>query len=485
MNEEKLVKQLDHLNDWWSTAQVPKNKLKSFERRDLFFIKRDISKQEILAIIGPRQVGKTTLIYQTIQYLLTEKNINPSNILFISSDNEVLKLNSNDFLEDILNTYFKYRLKQPIGQSREKIYLFLDEIQSMDNWNYKLKNWVDQKLNIKIIVSGSSSTHILKGGNESLAGRMQTQLILPLKFLEVIQYKTNNETICDINENLREKLKKSIKLSNPTHLFNELNSINMTLTTTTKEQLQIYLNNYLLKGGYPSLLDTDNYYDLSRSLDNYIQSTIYRDIVRLYEIRRPKTLSALITYIAQSGAHAITYTKLSNHLKIRKETIESYLEYLENTFLISESDFYSTNLKVKQRNPKKIYIRDPGIRNSLLHQITDDLLKDPAELGIIAQTICYDHLKRLSFYLLKSENTDISYWHNGKEIDLILEGTKWNIPIEVKYTNQNKKDAIKEINKFINENKNKSPFGIIVTKNTLDLKDNTLLIPLWLFLLMC
>ena len=488
MNEENLLKQLYFINDWWASGRVPESKLEQFKRRDFHFLKEALNKQEISAVVGPRQVGKTTLLYQVIDHLLTVQKISPTQIFFLNMDNQVIKLNSDNFLEDALQIYSKNVLKKPLKEADKRLYFFFDEIQNLEDWPLKLKNWVDQKLTIKIFITGSSSTNILKGGQESLAGRISPQLILPFKFLEVLRFhyagKEDKVKLLDeSNWRLRDYFKRSLEKNGPSLFFEKLKETKNQLIPI-EEYLKIYLNEYILKGGYPGLLKMKNVGDCARALENYVQATIYRDVVQLYEIRNVKTLQALITLVAQDGIRLTSYNRLAAHLMVRIETIESYLEYLKTAFLISESEFYATNLKVKQRNPRKIFFHDSGVRNSILNQVDENLLKDSSELGLIAETIAYDHTKRLMFNLGASKNTNLSYWKNDKEIDIILELKKKPIPIEVKYANQINNKTISEIKEFIQNYK--STFGIILTKDTLEQKEGkVLLIPLWLFLIMC
>ena len=484
MNNEIVLRQLYLWNDWWVSGSVPKNKLESFERRDLFFIKKQLEKPKILEIVGPRQVGKTTLIYQSIDFLLKEKKVDPANILFVNMDDQVLRLNTDNFLEDILRVYSENILKKPIKDAKKTVFLFFDEIQTLENWNSQLKNWFDQKFNLKLVISGSSSTNILQGSEESLAGRMYPQLVFPLKFLEVNRYnKVAKEGFIDsVNFELRDALKQSIAENTPKHLFDELKKKKLQLIPF-EQKIQANLNIYFIRGGYPGLLKNKETKEVESNLYNYIQATIYRDIVQLYEVRSPKKLNALIALIAQTGIKTTSYANLAQDLQIRIETLESYFSYLERAFLISEAEFYSKSINKRQRNPKKIYFHDPGIRNSLLSQVNDALLKDSTELGLIAETVAFDHTRRLAFNLSEFKNSNLSYWKNKGEIDIILEGVKKCIPIEVKYSSDIKRKTINEVNEFAE--KHKCPFGLIHTKDTLELKGNTILVPLWMYLLIC
>ena len=182
-----------------------------------------IDKETILALIGARQVGKTTLLYQIIDELLSRTS--PENILFVELDNPYLNI-SLENLDRIFSVYSTTILKKEFDSLNETIYIILDEIQSFENWQNALKLWYDLGYKIKFIVTGSSSVGIFEGSAESLVGRVKHQIVLPMKFIEYVRFKEEDlgELIKSINKTLRESLKKSITEQNPQIFYDELNS---------------------------------------------------------------------------------------------------------------------------------------------------------------------------------------------------------------------------------------------------------------------
>lgn len=485
MNEEIVLKRLYQLNEWWTSGAVPAAKLESFRRKDLHFIIQNMKLDDnILTIVGPRRVGKTTMLYQSVDTLIHEKT-DPKNIIFITADDDLLKLNTTDLVNDCIEIYEKNILGKPISKLNQKIYVIIDEIQYYPDWNVKLKNWHDLKYQIKFVLSGSSSVNILTGTAEALTGRMLPQIVMPLKFSEILRHKLEKEKIpfTFAVGPTRKTFLDSISQKNPSIFFEKLKEETMKLIPI-KEKIEIAAIDYAKKGGYPLQLKIDDENNYTKQMQTYLDSTLYKDIVRIFEVRDPDILHLLLTIIAVEGVHGSTMEAYSSELGRRKETIQSYLNYLEKAFLISKSPFYSKNLRTRERNPKKIYISDTGIRNTILNQGTAKIAEDPAEMGKIIQTVVHDHAKRLKFNLESGAlPTATYYWKKEKEVDIVIEINQKPIPIEVKYSNRIDKIDIIGLIRF--QKKFKNPFGIVITKDKLELMENILYIPFWLFMLLC
>ena len=249
------------------------------------------------------------------------------------------------------------------------------------------------------------------------------------------------------------------------------------------DQIMALLHHYFINGGYPEQLKQKDLNEYQQKTRTYIQFTLYKDIIRLFNVRDPGKLELLLTFIAEEGMHGSSYESLCNALQIRKETLLQYIRYLEYAFLISQSRMYSRNIRKKEINPKKIYVCDTGIRNALLDQFNGRILSDESEMGKIAETVVHDHAMRLKHNLNPAPVITLSYWKEKNEVDIVLEHAKKGIPIEVKYKNRILESDKKGLNQFLK--KNQGIFGIMVTKNEIYLHENILEMPLWMFLLMC
>src|SRR3989344_4320236 len=195
------IERLSNMNHWWKLSNVKQEFIYSLKRNLFKDILNHLEIRQIIGIVGLRMVGKTTLFYEVIDYLI-KKNINPKNIIYFSFDEIDAKL------EDLFKVYEENVIKKKIGE--EKIFVFLDEIQKLEDWQNKIKIYYDLYPNtIKFFISGSASIDILLKAKESLAGRIfYFHLDLP-SFEEFLELKKKN--IKDIKER-PELWKREIKI---------------------------------------------------------------------------------------------------------------------------------------------------------------------------------------------------------------------------------------------------------------------------------
>ena len=459
-------------NIWWKDEKINSQFLLGRKREEFNNIINKLDEKRILSIIGPRRVGKSTLIYQTINYLLEIKKVNKKRILFFSGDDPSLFFNENDKLSDVLEIYFNEILEESISKLSSKVYIFIDEIHFIKNWQNYLKICFDRKYNIKFIVTGSSSLHLFKDANESLLGRIENIYVLPLPFNQFLNfYRTYVEKKDDI-------ILPKFDLDNPDISFKSLEKIYY--DETLKLTIQKILNKYILVGGYPEYFEERDIQIWQKRLaDDIITRGIYKDILTMYNIKSPEILEKLMYYIADNNSQTFSYSGMTQNFSIDTVTLISYIGYLKQAFLINVLENYSTNIGKIIRSNKKLSILDNGIQNSLLKK--KEIEANDAG-HIIESMVDFDI--RL---LCEKENYNEYYYRNSKkeEIDIILDRKIDVIPIEVKYTNQIETADITVIKNFIEKNRNnkmgKTQYGIIITKDIYKKEGELYFVPYWLF----
>ena len=455
-------------NYWWKNNDISPKFLYKRNREEFYNIIEKLDNKRILSIIGPRRVGKSTLLYQTINYLIKEKKVDRKRILFFSGDDPSLFFNENDKLSDVLETYFNNILYESASSLKEKVYIFIDEIHFIKNWQNYLKIYYDRKYNVKFIITGSSSLHLFKDANESLLGRIENIYILPLSFNQFfnfyLKYVLNDKDIILPKFNFDEPDKSFKNLEN--FFYNE----NLKIT------IKKILDEYILVGGYPEYFEDRDINTWQKNLsDDIITRGIYKDILTMYNIKSPGILEKIMYYIASNNSQTFSYSSLTKNFGIDTVTVINYIGYLKQAFLINIVDNYSSNMAKIIRSNKKLSILDNGILNSLLKRkkITNN------DAGhIIESMFAFD--MRL---ICEKENYNEYYYRNDlkEEIDIILDRKIDTIPIEVKYTNKIENTDTKSIKKFLNRSNSNSPYGIIITKDIYEKKDNLYFIPYWLF----
>ena len=458
-------------NPWWNDEKINEQFLLGRKRKEFNSIIEQLENKRILSIIGPRRVGKSTLIYQTINYLLEEQKVDKKRILLFSGDDPSLFFDENDKLSDILDIYFNEILEENISKLESKVYIFIDEIHFIKNWQNYLKTYFDRKYNIKFVITGSSSMHLFKDANESLLGRIENIYVLPLTFNQFMNfYMTYISKAEDIQI-------PKFDLDNIDNCIKKLETIYY--NKDLKLKIQKILKRYMIVGGYPEYFEIKDIEVWQKELsEDIITRGIYKDILTIYNIRTPEILEKLLYYIAANNSQAFAYSSIASTFGIDTVTIMTYLGYLKQAFLINILENYSNNIAKVIRTNKKISVLDNGIRNSLLKQKTVD-----SEIAghIVESMVDFDF--RL---LCQKENYKQFYYRNSdkEEIDLIIDRNIDIIPIEVKYTNQIESSDLKVIKKILDEHQtkgiNQAKFGIVVTKDILKKEGNIYCVPYWL-----
>lgn len=459
---------LHKINRWWSTGKVDTPFLFKIIRDEFTEIMARLEDRRILSLIGPRRVGKSTLIYQTIDYLL-KANVNPKNILLFSGDEPGL-FSNNETISDILQDYAREVLNRNFETLDGKVYIFIDEIHFIKDWQLYLKSFYDRRYNVKFVISGSSSAHLFKDSRESLMGRLDDIYILPLgmgqftKFYSVYKEELNIGTLYQL-------LPTQSLFDDPEEYYRILNENKYEIAEFEGVMNKI-TKDYLLVGGYPEYFDTDNILLWQKRLvDDIISRGLYRDIVSIYNIKNPEILERLMYYIAANSGGEFAYSNIAQTLGVDTVTISSYINYLSQVFFICACDNYSPNIGKVIRKNKKVYITDSGIRNAMLRN--NEL--SPGDEGFLVEN-CSIQMARS---YCEKENYYVYFWRdNQKETDIVIDKKIELLPIEVKFRNTILAKDIKGLSAF--KEKYKTKTGIVITKTFLDKKDDIVYIPFWM-----
>jgi len=434
MEDQDILKEMAISNPWWSKPSLGPDK--RFIQREVFHKLLDaLDYNGVLALVGPRRVGKTTAMKQLIWHLLD--TVEPVRILYFSMDavkrEEII-------IRRIYDLYYRNILKQVPGEG-DKVYIFLDEVQKIEDWGDEVKSLHDRGYPVKFIVTGSSAMNIMKGSGESLVGRIDILRVFPFSFREFLKY-----------ENIETRILSPFDLSYP----------------PDAEMIKIFFDKYALIGGYPELYPMAGQERIRDYIKTILDLTFYRDIINLFEVKRPDVLEGMFYSFVKESGNVINYHTLTNNLNTKYETVKTYIEYLVNSFFISRSYLYSkSTLKSFRKNPK-IYAGD-----NAFFQLTD------AKEGLMIETAVYNHLKHLGFELF--------YWQNKArlEVDIVLQTSFGLLPVEVKYGNNVSKSDLKGLLACMNELS--SDVGIIVTSERVGLEDlggkQVHYIPAWMFLM--
>lgn len=348
---------------------------------------------EAVVLHGARQVGKTTLMKMAMDYL---KKKGVEDVFYFDLEIEEFLNLGNAGAEAIIK-YIKGR--QGLKKQDSKTFVFIDEIQYLDNPTNLIKIFYDHyKDGIKLIVSGSSSFAIRSKFKDSLVGRTIDLEIFGLSFGEFLDFK---------------ELK--YDLSSDSELVN-------------LELKNIYLD-YIRYGFYPQVVLTDNLELKETYLKNIIEKYIYKDIKDLAEVKELEKFNSLVKFLACQAGELVNVNELSSTLKIARQTIEQYLFIMESTYIIKLVHPFYKNIRSELTKMPKIYFEDLGILNYLRNK----KLKDEID-GQIFENSIYAYLRR------QFSVSDVFFWRttDKQEVDFIVNGGNDFLPIEVKLSYQDK-----------------------------------------------
>jgi len=373
---------------------------------DIFYpLVKDLSIQRALILMGPRRVGKTVMLYHSIQRLIDE-GVSPQNIIYVSVETPIYN--------GILLEQLFHLAKQVLGKedSREQFYVFFDEIQYLKDWEIDLKSLVDTYHDVKFVASGSAAAALKKSSNESGAGRFTDFNLPPLLFFEYIHLKEYDH------------LMRQAKM--------EWNGIESDIYSTIDiDLLNELFFDYINYGGYPEVAFSSRIQaDPGQFVrHDIVDKVLLRDLPSLYGISDVQELNSLFTMIAYHSGMEFSYEGLSKESGVKKETIRKYIQYLEVAFLIKVITRTDDTAKRFQRQTTfKIYLTNPSLRCALFEPVKmiDGNVGDMIETAIYSQ------------WIPRSEHIAYANWKIGRtqgEVDLVgineaLQKPYWAVEIK-------------------------------------------------------
>ncbi len=469
-------KELEAKNDWWLNDKY-KIMEAGLPKRELYDeIVDNLSHTLMLNIVGLRRVGKSTLLKQIASKLLND-GVKPKNIFYYNFDYGV-QLQKEEFLDEVLTAYFEGILKKAKYYPDEKVYVFLDEIQYIDNWQSVLKRFYDlSSKNIKFIITGSQSLLLKNKHRESLAGRIFDFYLPPMSFREFM--KINNEDI---------KLLDKFDLYDLKDKYSDLSGYN----TFYGQKIVDFAKEYITVGQFPEMRNIDS---IDKKHDYVIESVIGKvveDCVRIFNIEKPNEFKLVNSHLLYNIGSVFELKNIGSQAGISFLTLEKYLEYLKESYVIEVLYKYHKSLIKRGRILKKAYTPCVNFTCAFNRFSPDHVEEVPQAFGKIIENVIYNVLRQK--YAKTIVNEPLSFWRKGeKEIDFIVskritipnEKIKL-LPIEVKFTNNISFKDLAVLTEYIK--KNKLEYGIVVTRNEIAQKEINgvalYFIPYYLMLLM-
>ncbi len=459
---------LSRRNDWWATGKSSVDMAYKLARDELRTVTNGLSARRIQVIIGPRRVGKSTLMQQAIGHLL-RSGTPPMRILFFSCDDPNL-FDGSTTIGDVIERYASDILHESVSGLSDRVYIFIDEIHMFDGWQLWLKNYYEPGYNIKFVVSGSSASHLFDGAKESLLGRTDTLRLMPLSFNQFCRFWSAYRTAVEIEEFLGHVPDGSL-YTDPYGYYDAL-ARDAWKWDGYKPYVNAALGEFLLIGGYPEYFEGGNATLWQKRLvDDIIGQGLYRDIVSIYRIKAPDKLEKLLFFIADNNGQDFNMKTIADTIGCDNETVSAYLTYLSQAYMTVVLNNYSPNAGKSLRRNKTLYVLDNGIANAMLRlpEIDD------TRASHIARSIC----ARDALAACEDNLWGLYYWRDkGSEVDLVLDRKTEVLPIEVKYRTNAMQTNLPAFRQAFPAAK--IPVSVVITKELLAWEQDTLYIPFWL-----
>lgn len=355
---EEVIRRLKAESPWWLPPHTVGEQFRELKPRaylsSFLGLVRERAVRRAVVLLGPRRVGKTVLIHHAIKALLNE-GLPPHKLAYVSVDRPLYHGLS---LERLLE------LAQEASDDTLE-WVFFDEIQYLKDWEVHLKRLVDDRPDLKIVVSGSAAAALRIKSQESGAGRFTDFLLPPLTFAEYLD------------------LTGAAPPPEPVNDGKELGVGDIL-------QFNWAFVEYANFGGYPeAALSAEVRADPARYIkSDIVDKVLLRDLPQLYGIGDIQELNRLFTMLAWNSSQELSLEALSKGSGVAKNTLKKYLEYLEAAFLIRMVHRVDRTGKHFQRAVTfKVYLTNPSLRAALFAPVgaADDAMGPLAETAVVAQ----------------------------------------------------------------------------------------------------
>jgi uncharacterized protein len=377
-------------------------------------------------IIGPRQVGKTTILkelHRQLGGLFLDMDVFSDYEQVSTYERAVATFKASGYQE---------------GQAGF-FYVFLDEFQRYADLSRVIKSIFDHHENIKIYATGSSSLEIKNSIQESLAGRKIITHVFPLCFEEFLYFKDRTD--------LLPKIARLAEIETDDYF-------------APIRDAYLLLEEFLVFGGYPDVVLAETIEEKKDALRSIFDLYIKKDFAEYVKIEKLRNASQLMKILAVNNGQAANYAKYGTAAEITTETVQNYLSILRETFIISTLRPYFTNKNKEISKMPKIYFLDNGVRNYFLGNFSAlDLRQDAGFLfeGFYISELFKKGIdpEAVKYYRTKS----------GEEIDIVLDEPSSLVPIEIKFKKTTGARDIAAVKRFVQ--KNNLSRGYVVTTGQL------------------
>ena len=329
-----------------------------------------MGKGKVLLLIGPRQVGKTTLLKNMLESVSSEKKVQ-----FWNCDESDVR----QFLSEANSA----KLKSFVGNSD---FIVIDEAQRVKDIGLTIKLLHDSFPNVQLAVTGSSSLDLSNSINEPLTGRKFEYNLFPFSTNELVNH------------------------------------------TSMLEEMRL-LKNRLVYGFYPDVVNNPG--EEKEILTNIVNSYLYKDVFEFQDIRKSSVIEKLVQALALQVGSEVSFNELGNLLGIDTVTVQRYVDLLEKAYVIFHIRSFSRNVRNELKKSIKIYFYDNGVRNSVISNFSPVELR--SDIGALWENFLISERIKNNAYHNKSAKYYFWRTTQKQEIDFIEEVDQNLFAYEFKY----------------------------------------------------
>ena len=314
----------------------------------------------IKVITGIRRCGKSVVLEQIKNELASQGK----HIVYLNFEDRRVSASITTDLE--LTEYVENEL---LANHNEKLYVFLDEVQMVKNWNLACRSLRLQ--NISLFITGSNSKLLSREFTKELSGRYISFTIRPFVYKEIVEY------------------------------AKELGR-------------EVSVNDYLVYGGFPKRFEFQGQEDMLRYLNDLDETIVLNDIINRYNIRKQEIFKKLANYVLMSNARIFSSNSVYRYLKSQKtdcsiNTVMKYIDYLEEAYVVRKLPQYSTKAKKQLEFYTKLYdedvafnsIRQPNNRFDITHNLENVVYNELVYMGY-SLTVYNVNDKEIDFLAVKN-----------------------------------------------------------------------------------
>lgn len=411
---EDLQRVFDEQNPWQRTGDVPATLARAIERplaKLLWQRLRDDDPHRFQLVLGPRRVGKTTALYQTVRHLIAA-GVAPSRIWWLRLDHPLLlQENLGDLVRAVLSTSH--------ASPDAPVFLMLDELVYTDRWDLWLKTFFDEQWPVRIAATSSATAALRERRLESGVGRWSEQHLTPYLFTEFLALVEKDRPV-EVGDTLADSLSR------------------LHHGQRADQDLAGWRRVFMLVGGFPELLtaarDRPDDDEPSRLLESQqvlradaVERAIYKDIPQSFGVDNPMMLERLLYVLAAQITGLLSPSNICSELGLSQPTFDRYLSYLEQAFLVFTLPNYSGREANVQKRGRKLYFVDGAIRNAALQRGLAPL-DNPTELGVLLENLVAATVRSLALHT----GVRLHHWRDGKhEVDLIFDHPDQPLAFEI------------------------------------------------------